>query len=79
MVNLDPQHKHSGWLELPVEQFRLDPAGTYQMHDLLTGARVTFGTGRAKLRRTGSANIARPTFSACVGTSAPNEDFDYSI
>lgn len=39
VVNLDPHHVQSGWLELPVGDFLIDPKTTYQMHDLLTGAR----------------------------------------
>jgi starch synthase (maltosyl-transferring) len=39
VVNLDPHHTHSGWLELPLSAFDLDPRQPYQMHDLLTDAR----------------------------------------
>lgn len=39
IVNLSPHYKHSGWLELPLEEFQLDPSRAYQMHDLLTDAR----------------------------------------
>ncbi len=39
IVNLDPRHKQSGWVELPLEAFGLDPAAPFQGHDLLTGAR----------------------------------------
>ena len=39
VVNLSPQYLHSGWLELPVENFLPDPQRTYQMHDLLTETR----------------------------------------
>ena len=39
VVNLDPHHRHYGWLELPLEEFHLDPRRTYQMHDLLADAR----------------------------------------
>lgn len=39
VVNLDPYHTQSGWLELPADQFLDDPGKAYQMHDLLTGAR----------------------------------------
>jgi starch synthase (maltosyl-transferring) len=46
IVNLDAQHTHSGWLELPLEEFHLDPRGTYQMHDLLTGARFLWNGAR---------------------------------
>ena len=44
VVNLDPHHKHSGWLELPLERFGLDASTPYQVHDLLTDARF-FWTG----------------------------------
>lgn len=39
VVNLDVHHTHSGWLELPLETFELDPLQSYQAHDLLDGAR----------------------------------------
>jgi starch synthase (maltosyl-transferring) len=39
VVNLDPYHVQSGWIELPAEEFLPESAATYQMHDLLTGAR----------------------------------------
>jgi starch synthase (maltosyl-transferring) len=39
VVNLSPHYKHSGWLELPLADFQLDPKRTYQMHDLLSDAR----------------------------------------
>ncbi len=38
VVNLDPHHTQSGWVDLPVEEFRLDPQQRYQVHDLLTDA-----------------------------------------
>ena len=39
VVNLDPHYVQSGWLELPLESFHLDPQQPYQMHDLLSNAR----------------------------------------
>jgi starch synthase (maltosyl-transferring) len=39
VVNLDPHHTQSGWVELPSEELGLDPQQTFQMHDLLTDAR----------------------------------------
>jgi starch synthase (maltosyl-transferring) len=39
VVNLDPHHTQSGWVDLPVESFRLNPHQPYQVHDLLTDAR----------------------------------------
>jgi starch synthase (maltosyl-transferring) len=38
VVNLDPQFRHSGWLELPLADLGLTER-PYQMHDLLGGAR----------------------------------------
>ena len=39
VVNLDPHHMQSGYVELPLERFGLEPSRPYQLHDLLTGAR----------------------------------------
>jgi starch synthase (maltosyl-transferring) len=39
IVNLDPNHTHSGWLELPLDILGLDARQPYQVHDLLSGAR----------------------------------------
>ncbi|MGH9715511.1 MAG: alpha-1,4-glucan--maltose-1-phosphate maltosyltransferase [Candidatus Acidiferrales bacterium] len=36
VVNLDPHHKQSGWLDLPLEYFQLELHQEYQMHDLVT-------------------------------------------
>jgi starch synthase (maltosyl-transferring) len=39
VVNLDPHHVQSGWIDLPVDEWEISRAGSYQVHDLLTGAR----------------------------------------
>jgi starch synthase (maltosyl-transferring) len=39
VVNLDPHHTHTGWLDLPLQLFGLDPNRSYQVHDLLDDAR----------------------------------------
>jgi starch synthase (maltosyl-transferring) len=39
VINLDPYHTQSGWLDLPLEELRLDPLEPFQVHDLLTDAR----------------------------------------
>ena len=46
VVSLDPHHKQSGWLTLPLAEFGLDERQTYQMHDLLTGARYLWSGAR---------------------------------
>ncbi|MEX2303350.1 MAG: alpha-1,4-glucan--maltose-1-phosphate maltosyltransferase [Bryobacterales bacterium] len=39
VVNVEPYHTHSGWIELPIESFGLDGQQPYQVHDLTTDAR----------------------------------------
>jgi len=39
VVNLDPHHVRSGWLELPIEDLDVPMDRGYQMHDLLSDAR----------------------------------------
>jgi starch synthase (maltosyl-transferring) len=38
-VNLDSHHTQSGWVDLNLETLGINPAETFQAHDLLTGAR----------------------------------------
>jgi starch synthase (maltosyl-transferring) len=45
VVNLDPHHTQSGWVEFPLDMLGLPEHQTYQVHDLLTGARYLW-TGR---------------------------------
>jgi starch synthase (maltosyl-transferring) len=37
VVSLDPHHRQSGWLELPLEQLGIDPRQAYLAEDLLGG------------------------------------------
>ncbi|HZF00608.1 MAG TPA: alpha-1,4-glucan--maltose-1-phosphate maltosyltransferase [Methylomirabilota bacterium] len=46
IVNLSPHYRHSGWLELSLEEFGLDAKKTYQMHDLLTDTRYLWNGKR---------------------------------
>jgi len=39
VVNLDPHHVQSGWLELDPDVLGMAPQQAYQMHDLISGAR----------------------------------------
>lgn len=50
VVNLDPYHLQSGWLELPLEHLGLDPQMPYQVHDLLSGARFLWHGPRNYVR-----------------------------
>jgi starch synthase (maltosyl-transferring) len=39
VVNLDPHHTQSGWVELPLDALELGREGSYQVHDLLSDSR----------------------------------------
>jgi starch synthase (maltosyl-transferring) len=39
VINLDPHHVQSGFIDLPLAKLNIDPDRPYQAHDLLTGAR----------------------------------------
>jgi starch synthase (maltosyl-transferring) len=39
VVNVDPFHRHHGWLDLPLGEWGLEADRPYQMHDLVTDAR----------------------------------------
>ncbi len=39
VVNLDPFHTQSGWLRLPLEELKLDPRDSFQVHDLVADTR----------------------------------------
>jgi starch synthase (maltosyl-transferring) len=46
VVNLDPHHTQSGWVEFPLEELGIDPQKPYQMHDLLSDARYLWQGSR---------------------------------
>jgi starch synthase (maltosyl-transferring) len=46
MVNLDPHHVQSGWVDLDTESLGLDPQQPYQMHELLTDARYLWQSAK---------------------------------
>jgi starch synthase (maltosyl-transferring) len=39
VINLDPHHVHSGWVDVPLAELGLEEGRSYQMHDLLSDAR----------------------------------------
>jgi starch synthase (maltosyl-transferring) len=39
VVNVDPHHTQAGWLQLDLQTLGLPQSGTFQVHDLLSGAR----------------------------------------
>jgi len=46
VVNLDPHHTQSGWLDLNLSALGIDPEQTFQAHDLLSGSRFLWKGAR---------------------------------
>jgi starch synthase (maltosyl-transferring) len=46
VVNLDPHHPQSGWVELDLGPLGLDAGRSFQVHDLLSGARYLWNGAR---------------------------------
>jgi starch synthase (maltosyl-transferring) len=46
IVNLDPHHVHSGWVELPLSELGLPDEQPFQVHDLLSDARYLWQGAR---------------------------------
>jgi starch synthase (maltosyl-transferring) len=46
VVNLDPHHKQSGWVNLDLHALRIDPGRPYQVHDQLSDARYLWSGPR---------------------------------
>ena len=46
VVNLDPHNPHAGWIDLDLDALRIDVSRPFQVHDLLSGARFTWHSGR---------------------------------
>ena len=42
IVNLDPYHSQSGWVDLDIEALKFDAAQPYQVHDLLSDQRYVW-------------------------------------
>jgi starch synthase (maltosyl-transferring) len=47
VVNMDPHHVHGGWIEIPIEQWGLDPSRAYQVHDLIDDNRYLWHGSRS--------------------------------
>jgi starch synthase (maltosyl-transferring) len=77
VVNLDPHHAQSGFVELPLDELGIDPHQPYQVHDLLTDARYLWHGPRnyVELRPQGfQANVF-----AIRRRVRTEHDFDYYL
>ena len=46
IVNLDPHHVQTGWVDLDLAKLGIESGATYQVHDLVTGARYLWHGNR---------------------------------
>jgi len=46
VVNLDPHHPQSGWVDADLAPLGIEAHSSYQMHELLTGARYLWSGRR---------------------------------
>jgi starch synthase (maltosyl-transferring) len=46
VINLDPHHPQSGWVQLDLARLGLEAGRSFQVHDLLTGARFLWNGAR---------------------------------
>lgn len=77
VVNLDPHHVHSCWLDLPVEELGVESEHSYQAHDLLSGARYLWH-GRRNFVRLDPAGSPAHIFRLRRRVRS-ERDFDYFV
>ena len=46
VANLDPRHKHGGWVELDLGELGVRPGESFQVHDLMSDARYLWSSSR---------------------------------
>jgi starch synthase (maltosyl-transferring) len=77
VVNLDPEHKHSGWVNLDLTALGLDAARPYQVHDLIGDNRHLWSGARNFVEldpKTSPVHLLR------IRTKVRTEqDFDYFL
>jgi starch synthase (maltosyl-transferring) len=77
VVNLDPHHVQSGHIELPLQEWRIDPSKVYQAHDLLSGGRYLW-SGRHNFVSLEPARSPAHVFKLRRHV-ATERDFDYFV
>jgi starch synthase (maltosyl-transferring) len=77
IVNLDPHHMQSGWVQLDIPALGVDPEQRYSVHDLLTDRRYQWD-GQHNFVQLDPAGIPAHVFTI-RGTARTEEGFDYFI
>ena len=75
VVNLDPHHVQSGWIDVDLDWVGVDEGTAYQMHDLLTGARYLWN-GRRNFVSLDPARVPAHVFRVRRRVHT-ERDFDY--
>ncbi|HSC97168.1 MAG TPA: alpha-1,4-glucan--maltose-1-phosphate maltosyltransferase [Burkholderiales bacterium] len=75
IVNLDPHHTHSGWVDLDLSALGIEAGAQYQMHDLLTGAHFLW-TGPRNFVQLDPARVPAHVFRVRRRVHR-EQDFDY--
>ena len=77
VVNLDPHHTHTGWVDLDLDALGIEPGAQYQMHELLTGARFLW-QGRRNFVRLDPQRVPAHVFRVRARVHR-EQDFDYFL
>lgn len=77
VVNLDPYRVQSGFVDLPLDQMKIEETVPYQAHDLLTGARYLW-TGRRNYVELNPTTLPAHIFRLRRRVRAEN-DFEYFL
>jgi starch synthase (maltosyl-transferring) len=77
VVNLDPHHPQSGWVDADLAPLGIEAHSTYQMHELLTGARYLW-SGRRNFVSLDPARVPAHIFRLRKRVRT-ERDFDYFL
>jgi starch synthase (maltosyl-transferring) len=75
VVNLDPHHVQSGWVDLPLDILGVAATEPYQLHDLLTDARYLFHGPRIYVEL--NPHVIPAHIFRLRGRTKREQDFDY--
>jgi starch synthase (maltosyl-transferring) len=76
VVNLDPQHAQSGFIDVPLDEWSLEPHDAYYAHELLSGQRFEWQGPRIFVTLS-PAECPAFVFRIEARRSATERDFDY--
>jgi starch synthase (maltosyl-transferring) len=78
VVNLDPQHAQSGFIDVPLEEWSLDASDAYHAHELVSGQRHEWQGSRVFVTLSPS-ECPVSVFRIEARRSASERDFDYFV